>query len=72
MGADKIKHFGVCLLLTVLVGCLLTPLAGIIVALLTGMGKELYDRMQGGPFDWLDIAADVGGIAAALLVFALA
>ena len=61
MGADKIKHFGVCLLLTVLVGCLLTPLAGIIVALLTGMGKELYDRMQGGPFDWLDIAADAAG-----------
>ena len=58
---DKLKHFGACLSIALIIG-LIHPALGASVAMAVGIGKELYDRMQGGPFDWLDIAADAPGI----------
>lgn len=69
---DKLKHFGACFAITLVFGALITVHSGVVLAVTAGVGKELYDQQRGGVFDWLDIAADVGGIAAALLVFALA
>ena len=68
---DKLKHFGACLSIALIIG-LIHPALGALGALSVGIGKELYDRMHGGPFDWLDIAADAAGtLVGVLLVITL-
>lgn len=53
-GKDKVKHFGVCLALSVI-----CPLLGVIAAI----AKEAYDmKQQGNHWCWKDIVADVAGI----------
>lgn len=70
MGKDKILHFLACeticfavVILGLIIGlgdyCIA---AGVIVALLAGIGKEIYDRKKGGVFDFNDILADAAGI----------
>ena len=53
-GKDKVKHFGVCLVLSVI-----CPLLGVIAAI----AKEAYDMKQNdNHWCWKDIVADVIGI----------
>ena len=54
VGKDKVKHFGVCLALSVI-----CPLLGVIAAI----AKEAYDmRQNDNHWCWKDIVADVIGI----------
>ena len=60
---DKVKHFGVCLVLAIIY-----PLIAIVAA----AGKELYDMKQNGNhFCWKDIVADVVGIIVGTIIFSL-
>ncbi len=53
-GLDKKKHFYVCLILSII-----CP----ILAIITAIGKEIYDsKQQGNHFCWKDIVADGIGI----------
>ena len=61
---DKLKHFGVCLVITLTAGYFWHPAAGVVLALTAGTVKELQDRR----FDWWDMAANVAGILAALAI----
>lgn len=59
-GADKRKHFAVCLLLAIL-----CPLAAVIAAI----GKEMDDAMTpGNHFCPKDLVADLAGMAAGTVV----
>lgn len=67
---DKRVHFVVCFL----IAFLLYPLIGWFgagTALLTGVGKELYDWRDYGTFSWGDIFADVLGVLIAMLIIIL-
>lgn len=53
-GKDKVKHFGVCLVIAII-----SPILAIVAAI----GKEWYDMKQNGNhWCWKDIVADVAGI----------
>jgi len=67
---DKRIHFAVCFLITFL----LYPLIGWFgagTAMLTGIGKELFDFDDYGVFSWGDILADVLGVALAVIILIL-
>lgn len=67
---DKKLHFGVCLLITLL----LYPLIGwwsVGTAIATGFLKEVYDWRDYGGFSWADIVADLAGVLAGVLVITL-
>lgn len=70
IGTDKLLHFNACLFVAYLTARLLPcctvvcMLAGFDLAVLIGVGKELYDEGQeGNTFDWGDLLADVVGAA---------
>jgi hypothetical protein len=61
---DKLLHFGVSaaivLLVTFFAG---NVLAGIVLALVAGLGKELFDLLiRKTEFSWDDVVADILGI----------
>lgn len=66
---DKAKHMGGSLLLT-LAGYAMTGKvwAAVLVAVLIGVGKEIYDYYYGGVASWGDLAANILGICFAVLV----
>lgn len=77
IGVDKYIHFGACQLLAWAVSRAVSAfqplpyalMAGFVVAVLVGFGKELYDNRQpGNRFDWLDIKADVFGACAGAIM----
>ena len=54
-GRDKVKHFGVCLVLAII-----NPIVAAVVA----VAKEVHDDgTEGNHWCWKDIVADVVGIA---------
>ena len=62
-GKDKVKHFSVCLALSVI-----CPLLGIIAAI----AKEAYDMKQNGNhWCWKDIVADAVGVAVGSIIHTL-
>lgn len=68
IGTDKLLHFNACLFVAYLTARLLPcctverMLAGFALAVLIGVGRELYDEGQeGNTFDWHDLLADVAG-----------
>jgi uncharacterized protein YfiM (DUF2279 family) len=62
-GKDKVKHFCVCLALSVI-----CPVLGIIAAI----AKGAYDMKQNGNhWCWKDIVADVAGIIVGTIIFSL-
>lgn len=65
---DKLKHFGACFIIALIVGLLFSPLIGATVAAALGVGKEWYDNTHGGKFDWYDLLADCAGIVAAMIL----
>lgn len=77
---DKVKHFFVCFFATAIgavatfyVGKLGSILCGAFLALGLGVGKEYGDsKASGNKWDWLDIVADVAGIAFAVICLLIA
>lgn len=70
IGTDKLLHFNACLFVAYLTARLLPcctverMLAGFALAVLIGVGRELYDEGEkGNTFDWSDLLADVTGAA---------
>ena len=62
-GKDKVKHFGVCLVIAII-----SPILAIVAAI----GKEWYDmKQQGNHWCWKDIVADVVGIIVGTIIFSL-
>ena len=61
-GKDKVKHFGVCLVLAVI-----CPIVAVAVA----VAKEVRDeRTEGNHWCWKDIVADAVGVALGTVVHA--
>lgn len=70
-GADKWMHVTASLVLADITtrclrwcgaGCLLSAIAGFVVSLAVGIGKECYDKFKEKEmFDWGDIKADIIG-----------
>lgn len=59
-GADKHKHFAICLLLSIL-----CPMAAVIAAI----GKEIYDAMRpGNHFCLKDLVADLAGMVLGCII----
>ena len=75
---DKVAHFVVSLILTILfaiavksvnedtAGYLCGILAGI-VTMCIGVGKEIWDKFRGTGFDLMDLVADFGGCVVAVI-----
>lgn len=65
---DKLLHFSISLLITLTdVTAFSITIPGWLVAVIAGVGKEVYDIKRTG-FDWKDIAADGAGIVAGLVI----
>lgn len=65
---DKIKHFAVGVIASAFV-CAVTQdwVIGILVAVILGTGKEIYDGQGNGTVELLDVMATViGGVVAAI------
>lgn len=75
IGTDKLLHFNACLFVAYLTARLLPccmverMLAGFALAVLIGVGRELYDEGQeGNTFDWHDLLADMTGAAVGVVM----
>ena len=69
MSKDKIIHFTICFVSTVLVGLAAGKAAGAAGAAGLGIGKEYGDsRAPGNRWDNWDLLADFAGIVAGLIV----
>jgi hypothetical protein len=66
---DKIMHFTVSAAIFFCLAWLWGGFMATIGSLVWGFAKEYYDEYKGGQFDWLDILADVAGIAFANLIW---
>ena len=78
IGIDKIVHFVVSMILTILIAILVKSvesdasgiMCGIYAAFVTmciGVGKEIWDKFRGTGFDLIDLAADALGCAVAVI-----
>jgi len=68
---DKKLHLGAGFIIALVTGIILTPLFGLLLAVGTGVGKEVYDRLSGkGTPEIMDIVYTVAGglLAAGLMV----
>ena len=68
---DKLLHFIVGAVLALAMGCLTTPLHGLLAAVFAGAVKEFYDhyRPMKHTADWWDfIATAAGGLVAYLFI----
>jgi VanZ family protein len=75
---DKIAHFVVSLILTIVLAIVIKSVneetAGIMCGILAGtvtmcigVAKEVWDKFRGTGFDVMDLAADLGGCAVAVI-----
>lgn len=64
---DKNLHALVNTIIVVLVGLLLNPIAGVILAAIISIAKEIYDKKTTG-FDYQDLIADSIGILLGLFI----
>lgn len=75
-GKDSWLHYAACLIITVAVafigGSFGYSLLGFIIALMVGFAKELIDKyVRKTKFDWKDIAWDIFGGTAGVIIAAL-
>jgi len=68
---DKWLHFVISALLTIGFSFWLSWIAAVIITFAIGLLKELYDKITKGNFSIEDIYADLGGIMAGTLIFAV-
>ena len=67
---DKHQHFLYSLVILLGSYCVLSLALSIIVTLLIGLGKEIWDHYCGSGFCWWDLLANGVGIVAGLLLIA--
>ncbi len=80
IGQDKIFHMTTCFLILMSVtaislhshGKLAAILLGAGISLFAGVAKELFDKWRGEKFDWVDVLADVAGIAIGIMICLIA
>ena len=76
--ADKIAHFVVSLILTIVLAIVIKSvesdvvgyLCGVfggIVTMCIGVAKEVWDKFRGTGFDAMDLVADLGGCVVAMI-----
>ena len=58
---DKILHFGAGLILCLITGALTTPAIGLLLGVISGIIKEIYDKYNNGTVDVLDSFATTLG-----------
>ena len=77
LGADKALHFGASFAISIVGYCLGTEISdqpvprllmGAGLGVVAGVGKELFDLVGPGRFEWLDLAFDALGIATGLFM----
>ena len=60
---DKVLHFCVGLILCLIAGVLTTPAVGLLLGVVAGIIKEIYDKYNNGTVDVLDsLATTVGAL----------
>jgi len=69
MKLDKWLHMMTCMVITIIVSFWLSWVAGVFIALDTGLLKELYDKFNHKPFSMDDLYADAGGVLLGSAVF---
>lgn len=70
MAHDKKLHFITGLLLSLLVGAVWHPVAGLIASVIAGAAKEIYDSTGRGTVDALDfVATAAGGLIGFVAIF---
>ena len=65
---DKITHFFVSYAMILTLTLFIGIVPSVVITLITGMAKELYDKHDYGLFSWPDLIADMLGILAAIVV----
>jgi len=69
---DKKLHFGAGLLIAILAGLLFNSLYGLALAIVAGIGKEIYDYFDYGKPDVTDaIATWIGGVVGYMVMVLL-
>jgi hypothetical protein len=65
---DKQQHFGYSLILLLLAAIWLHTWQAVVLVLLVGLLKEIWDHYWGSGFCWIDMAANGLGVVVALLL----
>ena len=65
---DGLLHLTVSALLVIAISVLLPVWLSALIALLIGIGKEIWDKYHGGACNWHDVICDVAGIAVGLII----
>ena len=60
--SDKLAHFIICALLMTTFTPMVGPYWAALITIIIGIIKEVFDKFNGGRFDWLDLLADSLGI----------
>ena len=69
---DKALHMIAGLIISLVLGWIYSPLLGLVVAIIAGIAKELWDYMGNGVSDFKDILATAeGGFIGYILLFIL-
>lgn len=71
VGIDKWAHFFASAFLVLAISQFLPFWAGILVAVVLGIAKEIYDAQTGGKMEIKDLLADLLGVAIATLIVLL-
>lgn len=64
---DKILHLLMCYVIVFTFMSFGHPFIGLIVALVLGIGKEIYDKISSNKWDWYDLLADLSGMVLGIL-----
>lgn len=62
IGKDKLQHAIVSALICAVLKCVVGLPLAVILTLIVGVGKEIWDKKSGGKVDFGDLLADVVGI----------
>jgi len=65
---DKQQHIAVCFCLLLVFSYLVPLWLAILLVLLIGLGKELWDKYYGTGFCWYDMQANIVGMCLAIIV----
>ena len=68
IGADKLLHFSFSWAIT-LTACLFLGWWGIVIGVVAGVAKEIYDQVSYGGWSWGDLLAVGIGIALSVLIY---
>ena len=67
---DKVLHFCTGLILCLIVGVLTTPAMGLLLGVIAGIIKEIYDKYNNGTVDVLDsLATTLGALVGFYILY---